>query len=593
MKSSISSKPEDRKGRMDRSHRAAGSEAGRGEAGGAAARHHAGDRRLLHLVQVSRQVMAEGSPNGVLAKTAAAVLEMSGAGWCACGYEHPEGVLRVEIRPEGADPPALTAEQVRSLYRGSVRPELTGEPTVRLRGRALARRYAAWDLQGTPLPGGDLLAARLLDCECRPTGLILVGGRTGAPFTARDEALLAQLASIVSLTLQHLQAHEDADQQIRERTAVADRRARQLQALALELSEAEETERRRIGGMLHEDLQQLLASVRFQLQALQRSIRSDKAPEGLVENMHRLLDESLLKCRYLAEELSPPVLHLGGLPMAVNWLAEQMEIKHGLSVQVDMRGWSPVEDEPLRIFLFRTIQELLLNVVKHSGVQNARVLMRSDGTRAEISVSDEGRGFDSRVVEGRSGSGLLSIAERVRFLGGSIDIESNAGRGSRLRMSLPLQGIIRPLSRKPDREDRPAVRPGVGGEGGRMVVPPGPRLQVLLADDHKLMRQGLSTLLGNLPDILVVGEASDGQEAVERVRELAPDVVLMDVSMPRMDGIEATRRIKAEWPGVRVIALSMFEEGEVARRMREAGAEAYLSKSGPSEGLIEAIRRPR
>ncbi len=113
--------------------------------------------------------------------------------------------------------------------------------------------------------------------------------------------------------------------------------------------------------------------------------------------------------------------------------------------------------------------------------------------------------------------------------------------------------------------------------------------RILLADDHPVFRAALLSLLCTRDGLQVVGEASDGQEAVERVRELAPEVVLMDVSMPRMDGIEATRRIKAEWPGVRVIALSMFEEGEVVERMRAAGAEAFLSKTAPFEQLWQAI----
>jgi DNA-binding NarL/FixJ family response regulator len=91
-------------------------------------------------------------------------------------------------------------------------------------------------------------------------------------------------------------------------------------------------------------------------------------------------------------------------------------------------------------------------------------------------------------------------------------------------------------------------------------------------------------------DIEVVAEASDGQAAVDLVRSLQPDVVTMDVSMPGMDGVEATRLIHAEFPQVSVIGLSMFEESERAQAMRDAGAVTYLTKSGPPTALVSAIR---
>ena len=115
-------------------------------------------------------------------------------------------------------------------------------------------------------------------------------------------------------------------------------------------------------------------------------------------------------------------------------------------------------------------------------------------------------------------------------------------------------------------------------------------IRILLADDHKIVREGLRALLEKQPGMEVIAEAEDGRTTVRLARELSPDVVIMDVAMPMMPGDEAARQIKATLPQARIIALSMFEEPGVARRMRNAGAEVYLPKTGPSEGLLAAIR---
>ena len=100
----------------------------------------------------------------------------------------------------------------------------------------------------------------------------------------------------------------------------------------------------------------------------------------------------------------------------------------------------------------------------------------------------------------------------------------------------------------------------------------------------------MATLLGYETDFEVVAGAADGQEAIEFARELMPDVILMDMSMPGLNGIEATRIITRELPDIRIIGLSMYEDSERAEAMRDAGALNYLTKSGPAGSLIDAIR---
>lgn len=115
-------------------------------------------------------------------------------------------------------------------------------------------------------------------------------------------------------------------------------------------------------------------------------------------------------------------------------------------------------------------------------------------------------------------------------------------------------------------------------------------IRVVVADDHDALRRALLALLRAEPDLEVVGEATDGQEAVELALLTKPDVVLMDVSMPHCNGVEATRGMRAELPEVRVVGLSMYGGESMASLMIEAGAAAYLPKDAPYEAVVAAIR---
>jgi DNA-binding NarL/FixJ family response regulator len=115
-------------------------------------------------------------------------------------------------------------------------------------------------------------------------------------------------------------------------------------------------------------------------------------------------------------------------------------------------------------------------------------------------------------------------------------------------------------------------------------------IRVLLADDQRLVRSGFRMILKAEPGVEVVGEAGDGQEAIDQARALAPDVVLMDVRMPKLDGIEATRRIVGEAEAPRVIVLTTFDEDEYVFGALRAGASGFLLKDAPEDQLVAAIR---
>jgi DNA-binding NarL/FixJ family response regulator len=117
------------------------------------------------------------------------------------------------------------------------------------------------------------------------------------------------------------------------------------------------------------------------------------------------------------------------------------------------------------------------------------------------------------------------------------------------------------------------------------------KIRILLADDQPMVRKGLAEIINSEHDMEIIAEASNGQDAVEQTRQCRPEVIIMDVSMPVMDGIQATRIICSDFPGVRIIGLSMCARAEEADAMRNAGAIDYLNKGEPTNTIIDAIRR--
>ncbi len=378
------------------------------------------------------------------------------------------------------------------------------------------------------------------------------------------------------------QLNAKLEQKVAERTELARARSEQLQSLAVQLIEAEERERRRLAQLLHDDLQQILASAKMQLQAAGGA----PPPNPRMANVELLLETAIAKSRRLSHELSPPVLHHSGLVAGLQWLCGQVSEQFGLTVELEAQTVRQVEHTPLKVFMFRAAHELLFNVVKHAGVKRARITLAGSGAGLELSVSDQGRGFDPAVLDdarGKAGFGLLSIRERADSMGGCLFIAAAPGQGCRFTLKIPFKMA--------DESASTSLDPSAAMKTGARIVrsPQTSSLRVLFADDHKVMRQGLIGLVDGQPGIEVAGEAADGVQAVELARRLKPDVIVMDVSMPEMDGVEATRRIKAEFPDIRIIGLSMLDDEQVARTMREAGAQTFLSKTVSAAELLQEI----
>jgi PAS domain S-box-containing protein len=379
-------------------------------------------------------------------------------------------------------------------------------------------------------------------------------------------------------------ANEELEARVQERTRELAVRANQLRVLAGELTISEQRERKRLASLLHDHLQQLLVGAKFRLSVLKKT--GDEGTRLAAAEIDELMNESIKSSRFLTAELSPPILHDAGINAGLEWLGRRMADTQGLLIDLTTE---PIEGLPedMTILLFESVRELLFNVAKHANTNAANIQLATIDGALQITISDRGVGFDSNSLPQAgamgTGFGLFSIRERIGLFGGKLEIESAPGQGSRFVITMPIPAV----------ESKPQESPELPKE----IIPnlfhkthPGKKIRVLLADDHAVVRQGISNLLSDEADIEVVGSAADGQEVVSLIAKLLPDVILMDVNMPKLNGIEATRIIHSEYSEISIIGLSMFEEAEKAQAMHDAGAVNYLTKSGPAVDLITAIR---
>jgi len=396
----------------------------------------------------------------------------------------------------------------------------------------------------------------------------------------------------------------ELEQRVSERTLELRESHMRLRELATELTLTEQRERRRLAGDLHDYLAQLLVLIRIKIHQISAQVKEPAPASLLMEADHAIID-ALDYTRSLVAELAPPALQEFGLLEGFEWLAEQMK-NHGLKVTVHKHVQDVVLGADQAVLVFQSTRELLFNVLKHAGTNQATLIIdrNSDG-HLVVSVKDEGRGFDPHAMLARNDErkrfGLFSVRERTEAMGGKLEVTSLSNQGTCAALIVPYWPIEANQGTAPDSAVSPARSPGApsflssepaDGERSHDAAgesAPAGVLRILLADDHVMVRQGLRSILDSYPDISIVGEAADGEEAVELAGRLAPDVIVMDVNMPKMDGIEATRRIKARWPGITVVGLSVSTAAQVESLLLEAGASCYVSKEAAGIHLYSAI----
>jgi len=395
--------------------------------------------------------------------------------------------------------------------------------------------------------------------------------------------------------LQRQEWTKELERRVNERTKELVRTHDRLRGLAQDLTLTEQRERQRIAGELHDYLAQMLVVTRLKINQAAQMITPDPACAPLQE-ADQLLDQSLTYTRTVVAELMPPTLRQFGLAAGLRWLGERMS-QQGLDVDVQVPGETPPLSEDHTTILYQCVRELLFNVLKHAGTKRAAVTMTVDEGRVQIQVRDRGVGCDPAAVMESKGDkfGLFSIRERMEAIDGWMDLESRPGRGTTVTLGVHVGDAPPPPgdeSRVTGDELKHGQKPSPTSDHwspvtSRASLHEQHPIRVLLVDDHAMVRQGLRSVLDGYSDLHVIAEAGDGEEAVSLARLLKPDLIVMDVNMPRLGGIEATKRIREELPETIVVGLSVNEH--VEESMRAAGASAFLTKESAADNLYETI----
>jgi CheY-like chemotaxis protein len=387
------------------------------------------------------------------------------------------------------------------------------------------------------------------------------------------------------------QSNEQMEDRIKERTAQLEAQANRLRVLADHIATHEQRERKRIAAMLHDHLQQILVASTFQLAEATRSIKNqefDKVANHL-DRGKAFLSDAIRSARALSTELRPPILYEDGLTQAFEWLALKFKREHELEVILDMEDPQVTLSDSLKIMIFESVKELLFNVVKHAQVKQARLTFKILFNHVlYICVQDEGVGLQgSQKAPGMTGSeggfGLFSMQERLKIQNAEFEVISPANKGLKIEIRIP----INPLSTTNEmilEQERIVLQKKILPSKTDDKI-----IKILLVDDHQIVRKSIADLLKSIPMLQIVAQANNGLDAIEKTVRFLPDVIIMDINMPKLNGIETTRLIKKNFPDIKIIGLSVQDENDIADSMKKAGALTLLNISGDPEDLIATI----
>jgi CheY-like chemotaxis protein/two-component sensor histidine kinase len=336
---------------------------------------------------------------------------------------------------------------------------------------------------------------------------------------------------------------------------------------------------------LHDVTGQELAVAVVTLDRLSRNLDAPKSDlRASLEECSEWIRKVEGEVRTLSYTLHPPMLDELGLGMALDVFTKGFTKRTGIEIHLEVAANLPRLALEKEVGMFRVIQECLSNVFRHSGSQRAWVRLSLENGSFRVSVRDEGKARRGRQngAPFQPGVGMQSMTGRLRVMGGELEVKTGR-HGTEVIARAPLEeGEILPTNRKADAEPTTIDLNSAPPNGGRR--------RVLIVDDHEVARQGIKALLKDEPDLEICGEAENGLQAVERAKELRPDLIIMDLTMPHVGGFSAANRIREAGIPTRILIYTTHSYPELERMAHATGCHGFVMKSNASKDLLRGAR---
>lgn len=357
------------------------------------------------------------------------------------------------------------------------------------------------------------------------------------------------LAYTLGFTFHLLVVNHKQNEIIRGQNAVLEQYLSQIERITL----AEE--RNRLSKELHDTIGHSYTSIIMGLETMRPQL-SEKAQEKGLDPLLLLARKSIEEVRGYLHKMESPQEKLSLLQSLQN-LAD--EFQANTKVQVHFRTYGAEYQLPkqAKMTFYRCLQESLTNAVRHGHSTEINVSVQFEQWQTRLEIKDNGTGMQ----KWQEGFGLNAMKERAINLQGHVSVYSEPSEGTVVVCTLPKQAEL-----------------------------PEEIIRLLLVDDQSFIRESLRTLLERHKDLQVVGLAEDGEQAIEICEQVQPQLVIMDLDMPNMDGMTASKIMKQRWPNIRILILTTFQDTEQALEVLRSGADGYLLKSMEPRELVETIR---